>query len=330
MPPLPAEHERALALALRALGRRAAGPPLPVPHSLLNANYRVPTPAGDLFLRLSPASRGERVLLEQRVAAFAAARGIPTPLPLADPSGGTCWQSGSLVASAYPWVAGRLLVAGAISTREAALLGRLQARLHEALAGFPGLDAASTQLTWDTDQSVGALSRIDDLIRYYPAPGEERLAVQRGLRLQLALLEGTAPRPPGDFAYLALQPCHGDFHERNILFGADGDPLAVVDWELVALLPPGYDVLRSLSYMGLLEDELATAYLRAYRDVRRLGGEEWVAAVECWWQHLLHSTWAARHVFIEGDERAAPFVGSHAALVARFSDEGFRARLAGA
>lgn len=329
---VPPEHTAAIRHVLGRLGREAAGEPARVPNSAVNANYRVPARGGALFVRLHRHTRTkERVWLEQRAAAFAGDRGLPVVRSLADGAGHTCWRAGGMLVSAFPWLEGRLLVRGCIAPAEAADLGRLQARSHHALASWadPALER-SGQLTWDTGETVAALSRVDDLIRYYPAPGEERVEVQRGLRRQLALLEGGAARPPTDFEDLPLQPCHGDFHERNILFdpGAPGRVLAVVDWEMVAGMPPGFDVMRSLSYMDLLEGPLLGAYLRGYREVRELGGAEWARSVECWWQHLLHSAWAVRRTFIDGDERAAEFVGHHHALVGRFADEGFRAQLA--
>ena len=325
-PTVPRIHAAIIDDVLGRLGRVRTGEPVPVADSVRNDNYRVPTSTGDLFVRIHRKDRSrERILREQRVAAWAGEHGIPVFEPLAGPDGTTLWNSRSRWVSAYPFVAGRTLQRGAIDVAGAELLGALQGQLHATLAAFPveGMPESS-ELTWDTEASIALLSRVDDLIRYYPAPGENRLRVQRGLRERLALLEGGEARPPSDFAALPRQVTHGDFHERNVLLSEDGRVLAVVDWERASLAPRVFELLRAIAFMQLWEPPLLDACLRGYRRSVRLERDECELGVEMWWQHDLHNTWAFREVFIEGDSRVEPFLEQNAARLAVFRDRDFR------
>lgn len=326
---VPPEHLHAIRDVAARLGRTVFGEPAPVPHGAINHNYRVETAGGPVFVRIHRDTRDRaRVGLEQRVAAHAGSRGVPVIAPLRDAVGAASWSAGGLLVSAYPWVEGRHLQRGAITPPEAERLGALHGQVHVALADCedPGLEI-SGQMHWDTEQAIADLSRVDDLIRYYPAPGEERLAIQRGLREQLALLESPVARASADFAEVPLRPCHGDFHDRNVLFDAGWRVLAVVDWEMASLLSPGYEMVRALAFMSLLEPPLVAAYLAGYRRHRPMPRDEFAAAVDFWWQHNLHSTWVYRRVFIEGDDRAAEFLPPGPVLVRTFADPAFRARL---
>lgn len=304
------EHRAVIADALARLGRVAAAEPEAVPESVINFNYQVETRDGPLFVRIHRKTRQrERLELEQAAQRWAGERGVPVVAPLADANGETIWSRGGVLFSVYPFVEGTTLRRGDIDREGAVLLGELHGRLHKALSDFehPAL-APSPQLQWDTETSIAELSRVDDLIRYYPAPGEERLRAQRNLRIQLELLESGIARPPGDFAYFPLQPVHGDYHERNVIVAtAHGPALAVVDWEMAALMAPITELMRALDFVGLLGTELMRAYLAAYAREASIPRDLCVDVVEQWWQQRLHNTWAFRRVFIEGDQRAAQF-----------------------
>lgn len=329
-PAAPRAHAAIIDGVLGLLGRVRTGDPEPVADSLLNDNYRVPTDTGDLFIRIHQKGRSrERVLREQRVAMWAGERGVPVLKPLADARGATTWNVRNRWVSVYPFVAGRTLRHDALDPNGAALLGELQGQLHATLRDFPAEGMPeSSELTWDTEASIALLSRVDDLIRYYPAPGEARLRAQRGLRERLELLESAEPRPSFEFAMVPRQVTHGDFHERNVLFSEDGQVLAVVDWEGTSLAPRVFELLRAIAFMRLWEPPLLDAYLDSYRRSVSLEREECEAGVEMWWQHDLHDTRAFREVFIEGNRRFEPFLEQNATRLAVFRDPAFRRALA--
>ncbi len=330
---IPTAHARAIASVLATYETAAIGQPVPVQDSALNDNYRVETRGGRLFVRIHKRKRErERIEMEHRVIARAGACGIPVNPPLADAAGRTVHASGGLLVAIFPWIEARTLTRGAIDAPNANLLGEMQGRIHVALAAFadPGLPHGKTGATWDTERSAQALSRIDDLIRYYPAPGEEMRRLQPELRFQLALVESAEARPCADFGGLATQPVHGDYHERNVLLDSAGGIAAVVDWELAGYLPPVFELLRALDYCGLLAKPLLEAYLRGYRRHASLDPTSVSSGVEMWWQSVLHDTWAYNLRFIGGDRRADRFIVETGERVRRLADPGFRRRLAAA
>jgi len=329
---VPPAHVRAIDEVLARHGWARAGEPWPIPDSVLNDNYRVDTGAGPRFVRLHKQTRErERIELEHRVIAFAGERGIPVNPPIADASGRTVHSSGGALVAVFPWQEHRTLRRGAIDAGGAARLGDVHGRIHAALADFedPALPGGKTGSRWDTEAAGLALTRIDDLIRYYPAPGEERLRIQAEVRFQLAILESGEARPDTDFAWLPTQPVHGDFHERNVLLAPGTDTvLAVVDWEIASRMPPVYELMRAIDFMGLLEEPLLDGYLSAYAAHGTVSAAEVEEGVEMWWQGCLHSTWVYTTLFIQGDDRVTGFLEETGARVRRLSSPAYRERLA--
>lgn len=329
-PGVPAGHRQAIATLASLFGWQTHGEPRPVEQSLLNANYRIDTADRRWFVRCYAPSRTlERIEREHAVMRWARERGIPVAPPAADGSGRTVFRLDGRLWAVFPWVDGRSLLRGTMTTTEAHLLGALNGRVHRVLAGWPPADLHSnSELSWDTGKSIADLSRIDDLIRYYPAPGEDQLRVQGWVREQLALLEGGAARPPSDFAGIPLQPCHGDLHERNLMVDAAGNALAVVDWERFCLCAPAFEVLRALTFALLLDEPLLSAFLAGYRSEQRLDAATVEACVEWWWQSQLHNTWAFRERFIKGNRAVEQFFAEGAVALRRFASASYRAGLA--
>ncbi|MEX0781719.1 MAG: phosphotransferase [Dehalococcoidia bacterium] len=323
----PAHVPRDIERALAAFGFRLEAPAEHVDDSVLNDNYRVLTNDGPRFLRFIRQDRTpERVLLEHRVTQHAASAGIPVPLPQVVGDHPFIRLGGDLV-QLYPWVEGRN---GAGTESDAFAMGEVHARLLAALAPFtdPELHRASSGDAWDTERSIQVLSRVDDLIRYYPSPGADQLRVQEGLRFQLSRLESPDARPASDFADLPIQACHGDYHNRNVIFGRESAIAAVVDWEVANVLPPVYEILRALSFSGYLDPPLLQAYLRGYAAHGRLTSTECELGVEMWWQARLHANWIYHKRFIQGDHRVDRFLDEEAALLRRFADPAYREWLA--
>ena len=319
------DHSAVVADVLARLGLQALGDAEPVADSVVNLNFRVETSAGALFVRIYKEGRAlERVLNEQRAAAFAGERGVPVIAPLATRDGQTAWESHGRWVCVYPFVEGGHLRRGTIRPEGARVLGRLQGRLHRVLADLPSIERPNHEMNWDTETSIAALSRVDDLIRYYPAPSEDRLRAQKLLRDQLAMLESDLPRPASDFQWPRLQPVHGDYHDRNVLIGEGNEVVAVLDWERVSLYAPGFEVLRALSFMQLTDADVLAPYLTGYAEEARIPAEESALAVEAWWQSAMHNTWAFTEVFIRGDPRPAQFFEEGAEQLRKFSDADFR------
>lgn len=317
LPRPPDEAAEAPAALIRDIlghyGLRLIGEALPVANSVLNPNFRAETDDGPRFVRLFRTAK-ERDLAEaeHRLIAWVGDRDIPVCRPFATGSGETVVSVEGRLAAVFPWLEHRALSRGEVTVAEAAVLGGLQGRIQALLAEYrdPVLEARPrSEVEWDTERSIADLSRVDDVIRYYPAPSADRLEAQDALRQQLDLLEAGAAHPCTDFAALPEQVDHCDFHERNVLFGHGLDVLAVVDWERARVNPRAFHLLRALDFIGLTESRPhIEAYATAHGRYVRLSPGECEAAVEQWWQSVLHNSWAFTEVFIRGNEAARPFL----------------------
>jgi len=314
---------------LRRLGRARAGEPRRI-ESARNENFRVPTHDGPVFFRFHrPTRTRERLELNLAAMAHAGDRGIPVVRPLADADGKVLFPGGGRLASVYPWVEAVSYERRAISAAQASILGDLHGRLHGALADFTHSALEPyVETSWDREESIAVLSRVDDLIRYYPAPGEEQQRIQQGLRFQLALLESDVPRPAADFASLPRQALHGDFHEGNVLISLEGSVAAVVDWDMVGSGPRLVELVRALDFTLVLDDDAALqAYVAAYAAAAPYLAAHVEQSLDAWIQCVIHNTWVYRSRFIEGDHRVDHFLAAKPRRDRQFADPAFRRRL---
>lgn len=313
---------REAAEALRAFGVEAAAAPVRLRRGALNRNYRVETTGGRMFLRrhrdgLSLAA----VAHEHEIIRWAGERGLPVVMPLPTASGTSVIDVAGARWSLFPWVEGRQLVRGRISLAAAYALGDLNGRVHAVLAGYPAQGEAS-RITWDTKDSRTALRGLEAAIVAQGGAAE----VLDGVRFRLRLLEQA--REPGDFDALPIQLCHGDFHDRQVIFGPANEVRALTDWEMAWPLPRAWEVIRSLVFSKLHTGPGLEAYVAGYARHVTAGAEEWALGLELWWQSRIHETWALRRYYLEGDRRVTPFVLDGLRHVRALAEPGYRPRLA--
>ncbi len=303
-----------------------------VAESVLNENYRLETASGTWFVRFVQKKRTRAIVeAEHRALAHVHEQGVPVALAREMPGGRTVTSIGGNLAAVFPWIAGRTGQRGSLTAVEARAIGDVHGQTVQALATYHDdvLEArAPGETDWDTTQSIADLSRVDDLIRYYPAPPDDQLAAQAALRMQLGLLESGEPRPAADFDSMPRQLEHGDFHERNVIFDGRGRVAAVVDWERIRVLPRAFQLVRALDFTGLLADGGVDDYLSGYCRRVALQPGEGTMAVEQWWQSVLHNTWTFTEVFIRGNEPVRRFVPEVGPRLGRLRDESFRRDLA--
>lgn len=326
---IPRPHLQAVSETLARFGWTALGQPEPVPNSSANDNYGVETDAGRRFVRIHRKSK-TRPEIEAELRLLAWARGrLPVIEPFAAADGRTIFSSSGRLVTCWPWVEGSSIGLAEFETEAAAeRMGALHGELDSVLAGYDGVAFPRTRMDWDTDRTMGTLSRIDDLIRYAAVPSELQLAVQRDLRFQLTLLEGGEAVPPSELTGLDVRPVHGDFHRGNVLFRADGSVAAIVDWDSASVQPALYGLVRALFIVCHLVPERVAAYLRAYCARSPVDAEVAGASVEVFWQNALHSPWPYDQRFIEGDHRAERFLAPQAANLRWLADRANRRRLA--
>lgn len=311
-----------MAAALRAFGLAASAPPALVEHSILNQNYRVETADGPVFLRQHRSTRTlERLERELAGAAWAAGKGIPTPEPLSSRTGENIVQIGGRFWSAYRWINGSSYRRGEIEPVQAGRLGEVHGRCIAALADYPRAAdlPPNSELTWSTEQTLSDLRQVGPLVVAWGTDQERRWHAR-----QLEMVQSAGPRPSTDFAWLPLQPAHGDFHERNVVFDDSGSLAAVVDWERFCAQPPAFELLRAVSFMLMLEEGPLVAYLRGFGRHAPLDPATVAPCVDAWWQSSLHNTWVFRDSFISGNERARQFLPEEEWRSVRFHDAAFR------
>jgi Ser/Thr protein kinase RdoA (MazF antagonist) len=325
----PAHSPRFLAECLALWRLDALSPPTPVDQSALNFNYQAETQGGTYFLRIHKRSRPrEQLETEQAVLRWADERGIPVVLPVPSANGESLRSNGGQFVSLFPWLNAATLQRQSLEPAGARLLGETLGMLQTKLRDLDiPLRKSNGELQWDTERSIDALSRVDDLIRYYPAPGEERLRIQEAIRFQMELLESQEPRPSSDFEYLVRQPCHSDFHERNVLVH-DSRVLAVVDWERVSLTPPIFELMRALTFCWSLDEPLLSAFLAGYAPQTTIDASAVAESIEMWWQQMLHNSWVYTESFVRGDHRVDRFFAETDRNMRRFANAGYRESLA--
>jgi homoserine kinase type II len=218
----------------------------------INTNVRVETAAGPRFLRINEGKTADDVAREAAIVEHLADRGVPTPVPLAAPSGERFvpWR-GQLV-SLFPWVPGRTLSRAEVTEGHARQVGRALAALHVAGVSFP-------------DHRAG---------RYEPPEIHRRLAAiaTSAARADAALGAAVAVLEP-ELAALASERAaeipagviHGDLFIDNVLY--DGDRLtAFIDFEQASWGRLGYDLAVTLLAFAFGRDDFRPEIVRGLLD----------------------------------------------------------------
>lgn len=247
-----------------------------------------------LFLKGSRHRDPRVVEAEHAVICHAAARGVPTPLPLISPDGRSVFVVDGTPWSAFPYVSSTMLA----GPETAATLGRLLAETHRALVSCPteGLTFAEGPLAWDTATTLAEMVTIEEHIAARAAAGtaDGFDAFTRDAFATLRRILRDAPGPD-DFAWLPQQVIHGDFYPPNLLCDASGAPVAVLDWEFATLRPRVWDIARAIAFtfLGVHGDPAdfpaARSCVAAYRAVHPLPEDEVTAGIALYLWRTAHN-----------------------------------------
>jgi homoserine kinase type II len=230
----------------------------------INTNARVETTDGRVwFLRINEGKTDEEVALEVRLCQHLAARGVPTPLPLAPPLRHV--RSGKLV-TIFPWLDGAHVGADAVTELHTRAVGQALARLHLAGRDFP-----------ERRRGIYTMEHIAARVQGLAGTADPQLAsVLPDLRPELDWLARV--RPPN----LPDGVIHQDLFRDNVLFLADGR-LALLDFEQAVWGRFAYDLAVCLCAWtfraGVFDPGLANALVDAYDVVRPLSAVERAALV---------------------------------------------------
>jgi Ser/Thr protein kinase RdoA (MazF antagonist) len=313
---------------LERVGRLRLAPPAPL-DSGRNHNYRVETAPGPLCVRIHRHTRGrERIELGLAALQHAAARGIPVAAPLTA-GGAVLFEVDGRFTSVYPWIEAKSHTRFALERHDAAAVGQVHGRLMRAIESFR--DSAlkpATELYWDAERSLSDLARLEAVLRRDGVPGFDSAVLLTDIAVQRRHIESGVLARPSDFDAIGRQPIHGDIHEGNVLIASDGTVAAVIDWDMVAIGPPLYEVIRALDFTHALDDpDALEAYLAAYAAEAPYSAADAEAIVNLWAASTVHNTWSFRALLLEGDRRVDPFIPAHRHRIRQFTDPAYRAWL---
>jgi Ser/Thr protein kinase RdoA (MazF antagonist) len=261
---------------------------------------------------------------------WASAHGLPAIRAIPSEGGDTLQEVNGRVVAVFPWRDGHPLQRGYVTLAQAAAMGAMHGQLHSVLLGYTDPDLRWFWDSWgaNADPSGTVLAQLLRDLPNFELPPDERDLIGRSMELQLRLLKRATSAPDPHPSMPGVQPVHGDYHERNVLFDETNLIVAVVDWDMVATMPRAFEVVRCLSFAELLETPLLEAYLNCYGKHVTLSAAECAAAVELWWQFLVSDTWLYRNRLLEGDPGVQRFFGEQIGRLEQFTDASFRTHLA--
>lgn len=141
-------------------------------------------------------------------------------------------------------------------------------------------------------------------------PSSPEAVILEAVRTKQRLIESGAVPDAPTLPDAQVQPTHGDYHERNILFSAGRTTVvAVVDWERVGAAPPLYEVVRAVDFCQLPSRgwRLVEAFVDGYGEVRSYQADDMRTAFSLFRSMTIADVWSYAAAVLDGDVRAARF-----------------------
>jgi homoserine kinase type II len=224
----------------------------PIPVGTINTNVAVELADRRLFLRVNEGKSPGDVEREAGIVLHAAARGVPTPVPLTSAAGAPYlpWQ-GTFV-SLFPWLEGGTLGRFDVTPEHARQAGAALARLHLAGANLP-------------DHRPGRYEP-DEIARRFERIGRDAgrdAELADAIRILGPELEALERERRGD---VPLGLIHGDLFIDNVLYGRDGRLVALLDFEQASWGRLAYDLAVSALAFGFGRNDFRADVTRAFLD----------------------------------------------------------------
>ncbi|GHE88439.1 hypothetical protein GCM10018772_10150 [Streptomyces fumanus] len=278
---------------------------------LMNANWRLDTPAGQFALKQVTDVSLERLQRNLAVLAALGDDGLPVSAPVPTVSGSLVAQVGGGAWCLFPWVAGSHVRGVDLALPQVGALGAELGRLHLNLGRacgrglLPGVPETITADVTSPDRAVEKAERLSAAVRDKGTDSDFDKEAAVALERRRALVFKHAdhrPRsvtPEGDHGWT-----HGDVQYRNLLWEG-GELAAILDWDRLAVRPYAEEVVRTAQVQfgvgGVFDLTRVSAFVEGYRSVVPLEPSALVdGARRLWWKRMT-DFWQLEFHYDRGD-----------------------------
>ncbi|MEV4335493.1 phosphotransferase [Streptomyces sp. NPDC049590] len=278
---------------------------------LMNANWRLDTPAGRFALKRVMDVSLDRLQRNLGVLAALSADGVPVSAPVPSTAGSLVAQVGGSTWCLFPWVVGTHVRGVDLSLSQVAVMGRHLGCLHLSLGGacerglLPGVPETITTEVTSPERAMEQTERLSAAVLDKGTGSDFDKSVAVALDQRRALVVEYADRrprsatPEGDHGWT-----HGDVQYRNLLW--DGGALAaVLDWDRVAVRPYAEEVVRTAQVQfgvgGVFDLARVSAFVEGYRSVVPLEPSALVDGVRRLWWKRMTDFWQLEFHYDRGD-----------------------------
>jgi homoserine kinase type II len=287
----------------------------------INRTLLVEAPSGSFVLRVYRHSERAPVEREHAAIAHACARGLAAVAPIALPSGETILEHGGRFYALFPRAPGHQLGRSQLTLGDYATMGAFLARSHAALRDFPLERAARRDFAIDRSATLTGIEELEATVRSRPsldAFDEVALGQLAGRRAWLAR---ASAEPMPDLSVLRQQLIHGDFQPTNLFF-ADGQIVAIIDWDQTYVAPREWEIARTLDLACGFELAACQALLEGYRAHALLDLAALDLAARAYAIMRAHDLWLYQAIYVEGNQRVRRFVapGPFVPLTGRWAE----------
>ncbi|MCG7523368.1 phosphotransferase [Streptomyces sp. OfavH-34-F] len=278
---------------------------------LMNVNWQLDTPRGTFALKRVTDVPLDRLRRNLAALPDLAEAGIPVVVPVVGSSGGVVVEVGGSGYCLFPWARGAHVRGVDLPLAQVRRLGTVLAKLHLALghAAETGvLSVVPVSLTADVVTPEQVSEKADRLAAaaraHRSGDSFDTAALDALARRRVLLAEYAAMRPEGDVPAGPYGWTHGDFQYRNLLW-ADGELVAVLDWDRLGVRPYAEEVVRTAQVQfgveGVFDLERMATFVAGYRSVIPLEPAALLdAARRLWWKRMT-DFWQLEFHYDRGD-----------------------------
>lgn len=278
---------------------------------LMNANWKVDTPAGTFALKRVTDVSLDRLRRNLGVLASLAADDVPVSAPLATGSGSWVAEVDGGVWCLFPWAAGTHIRGVDLGMSQAASLGAHLGRLHEGLGRacdrglLPVVPETVTAGVTTPGRAVEKSERLSGAVGDKGTGSAFDMAAAGALEQRRVLIGKHADRRPQDEVPAGPHGwTHGDFQYRNLLWEG-GELAAILDWDRVGVRPYAEEVVRTAQVQfgvdGVFDLARVSEFVRGYRSVMPLEASALADGVRRLWWKRMTDFWQLEFHYDRGD-----------------------------